>query len=675
MISASYDNANAPVEDTLWPVATGGVSVPTASFITDLSATLGNDMIMIGDSTATPTVATALQTFLRTATGNAGFTVRSQNIGGTAWQDWVTGQTAFDTAMGYAGTYVLVVLGKNDLSATSDVVWQGRVQATIASIVAAGKKAVIAISDGRVWPDAGMLNLDAQPAYIRSNYVSANCKIASAAVGEHIKAYYWGNDPRAISGEQNPTHWSGATNQGYMGAFLAEQVIDAIPLIDGTPPTISSAAAGATGLFVDLTPSETVVLTSTVPADWSLTYGVSNTAIPITGVSLNSGNIRLAFTATPLYASDTNVKVGFAGGANKVEDSSGNDLATFSNLSVSVAAAPAAPVVTPPATINSSGNVLTVPYDSSVYRTPTIAMTGYTLVLATTLPASSINYTISPKVLSSATPALTINGGATAVTNGSTYQPPFAPQVVTFKSPQLVAPGASCWFSLEVRDPNTGLLVAPDVAPVAGDFTVRTFTGSGAVATGANVVTVSNPSTGLYDILVATGGADAHHTLYRVVGSVTVGGTAYSGISSPAQVGKLFTATEIAAMILATPANKLSTNATGQVPVSFIATDALDANALKADAATEIATAVASSVLATPANKLSTNATGQVPVSLIAADAVNASALATDAVTEIGDGGRRCAFDHACKQDHHRCLWQRLGLGKCDSRRDWAGYE
>jgi hypothetical protein len=48
-----------------------------------------------------------------------------------------------------------------------------------------------------------------------------------------------------------------------------------------------------------------------------------------------------------------------------------------------------------------------------------------------------------------------------------------------------------------------------------------------------------------------------------------------------------------------------------------------------------IATAVAAAVLVTPANKLATNATGQVAVSSLANDALTAAALATDAVTEI----------------------------------------
>ena len=150
----------------------------------------------------------------------------------------------------------------------------------------------------------------------------------------------------------------------------------------------------------------------------------------------------------------------------------------------------------------------------------------------------------------------------------------------------------------------------------------------------------------------------------------------------------------IAAAILANPANLLSTNASGQVPVSSLAVDSVNASALATDAVTELVNAIiastplagfftnapsgltlaqsttladlatmiagdgtpaaaftstalanapaapttgaiASAILVNPANLLATTATGQVAVGSVATDAIDASALKADAASEI----------------------------------------
>jgi hypothetical protein len=111
---------------------------------------------------------------------------------------------------------------------------------------------------------------------------------------------------------------------------------------------------------------------------------------------------------------------------------------------------------------------------------------------------------------------------------------------------------------------------------------------------------------------------------------------------------------EIAAAILTTPANLLATDASGRVTVgslasgsitsTVIAADAIGASELAADAVAEIAAAI----LSTPANLLTTDGSGRVTVgslaagsitsAVVATDAIDADALAADAVSEIQSG-------------------------------------
>jgi hypothetical protein len=104
-------------------------------------------------------------------------------------------------------------------------------------------------------------------------------------------------------------------------------------------------------------------------------------------------------------------------------------------------------------------------------------------------------------------------------------------------------------------------------------------------------------------------------------------------------------ADEIAAKILTTPANKLTTDASGfvtlansSISAAKFAADAIDANALASSASDEIA----AKILATPANKLATDASGfvtlvnsSITASKFAADAIDSNALAASAVSEI----------------------------------------
>ena len=128
---------------------------------------------------------------------------------------------------------------------------------------------------------------------------------------------------------------------------------------------------------------------------------------------------------------------------------------------------------------------------------------------------------------------------------------------------------------------------------------------------------------------------------------VTVGTIATDAVSAAAL--KADAVDEIVADILVTPANKLATDASGQVTVGTIAANvitaasinaaaitaakfaasAIDANALAADAVDEIV----ADILATPANKLATDASGQVTVGALAANVITAAAINAAAIT------------------------------------------
>lgn len=73
----------------------------------------------------------------------------------------------------------------------------------------------------------------------------------------------------------------------------------------------------------------------------------------------------------------------------------------------------------------------------------------------------------------------------------------------------------------------------------------------------------------------------------------------------------------------------------GAIAAATFAAEAIDANAMKADANTEIATATAALILATPAQKLVTNASGQVEVGALAANVLTAAATHADFGAEI----------------------------------------
>ena len=131
--------------------------------------------------------------------------------------------------------------------------------------------------------------------------------------GEHTgtKYLYVVND----SGEINTT--------GYEVTFGAG---------DTTPPTVASASIGTDGTTVTVNFSETVVTTGYDNGDFDLDCTSAGNGISLNSIS-GSGSSRTLTAATTINSGDT-CNLDYTGGADEIEDTAGNDLATFSDTAV-----------------------------------------------------------------------------------------------------------------------------------------------------------------------------------------------------------------------------------------------------------------------------------------------------------------------------------------------------
>lgn len=102
-----------------------------------------------------------------------------------------------------------------------------------------------------------------------------------------------------------------------------------VTIVADVAPTITGAATNAAGTQTTVTPSEDVLYPSPLPAHWSLT--ADGSPVAISAVELTNGEIIL--THTQVYDTDT-LLLAYLGGANVIEDTTGNDLAAVSNIAV-----------------------------------------------------------------------------------------------------------------------------------------------------------------------------------------------------------------------------------------------------------------------------------------------------------------------------------------------------
>lgn len=101
---------------------------------------------------------------------------------------------------------------------------------------------------------------------------------------------------------------------------------------DTTAPTVSSASIGTDGETITINFSETVVTTGYNNGDFDLDCTTAGSNIALNSIS-GSGSSRTFAAATQIEYGDT-CNLDYTGGADEIEDSAGNDLAAFSDETV-----------------------------------------------------------------------------------------------------------------------------------------------------------------------------------------------------------------------------------------------------------------------------------------------------------------------------------------------------
>jgi hypothetical protein len=122
---------------------------------------------------------------------------------------------------------------------------------------------------------------------------------------------------------------------------------------DTTPPQVSTASIGTDGVTVAIGFSETVVTTGYDNGDFDLDCAAAGNNIALNSIS-GSGSSRTFTAAATIYQGDT-CNLDYTGGTNEIEDSAGNDLATFSNTPVTNNSTQTAPTLTIPGGVTNAG--------------------------------------------------------------------------------------------------------------------------------------------------------------------------------------------------------------------------------------------------------------------------------------------------------------------------------
>jgi hypothetical protein len=152
---------------------------------------------------------------------------------------------------------------------------------------------------------------------------------------------------------------------------------------DETAPTVTGVAVSANGTTVTVTFSETVVTTGYDNGDFDLDCSTTGNGIALNSIS-GSGSTR-TFTAASRVVSGETCNLDYTGGADEIEDSAGNDLATFSNTAVTNNSDSVAPDVT--FTMPSTASSLTVTF-SSFSCSDAVGVTGYCVNQTVSAPTS-----------------------------------------------------------------------------------------------------------------------------------------------------------------------------------------------------------------------------------------------------------------------------------------------
>lgn len=139
---------------------------------------------------------------------------------------------------------------------------------------------------------------------------------------------------------------------------------------DETAPTVSSASIASNGETVTINFSESVVTTGYDDGDFNLDCTAAGNDIALNSIS-GSGSTR-TFSAASIIGAGDSCNLDYTGGANEIEDAAGNDLATFSNTSVtnySTQLSDNDPPEVSTAVIGSDGLTVTITFNEVVVTT------------------------------------------------------------------------------------------------------------------------------------------------------------------------------------------------------------------------------------------------------------------------------------------------------------------
>ena len=162
-------------------------------------------------------------------------------------------------------------------------------------------------------------------------------------------------------------------------------------------------------------------------------------------------------------------------------------------------------------------------------------------------------------------------------------------------------------------------------APISPTGTPTAVLVKNGTDTAVSVTVTMSGAQGLASCTIPLSGTSAGDVFYLRVSAV-ISGTTYTAPGPPSIIfSPTPIATAVAAEILATPANKLATNGSGQVTIS---------NSIPTPpTASENATAAATAILAAPANKLATNSSGQVDIAGVGS--VEVTSLGSSALAQL----------------------------------------
>ena len=256
--------------------------------------------------------------------------------------------------------------------------------------------------------------------------------------------------------------------------------------IDTTAPTISSQSA-TSAITVQLETTEPVYGTAITPTDFTIS-GVATSAT-VTAVELINGTNTITLTlSAPITGSDTPL-VSYTPGTNRIADAAANQLAAFSNKSITDNFDPTMPVVTITTDVTDPTNLTTIPFTLQfteqvtgfvIGDITTTAGTVQNLSPAPSQPVTSYTFDVSELVDED---TLTVSIAAGAVTDvDNNLNDAFSTESITIDTTAPTVSSKSTTSAITIELETTEPIYGTAITPT--DFTIS------GVATGATVTTV-----------------------------------------------------------------------------------------------------------------------------------------------------------------------------------------